>query len=459
MARELIQQPSGGNEMRIPAMMTPIWARSVAGQGGAAAGRGALVAGLAVAMAAWGAWVPAPVSARPVSARPAVLVTETFGYVGPHAQQTIVPEGASVAHVRVVGGMGGSSDFNGEYVTGGDGAQVSGPIAVTAGEVLTLKVAGSGGDADVIVFPGGGGWGGTGYGGGGGTSAWGDGGGGGGASTLAIGDHTVVEAGGGGGAGGRGFNVFTGGGPGGSSGATVDPGHDGRGLGAGLGGRGALNGVGAGGGGGNGSAGGGGGGGGGAGYRGGLGGGGGSFGGGGGGGGGAGSTLRALPDSSVVRGVTSDGNGLIEITWNEVSPTATETFGYVGPHDQEVTVPEGVSAAEVRVVGGKGGHSLVNEKYITGGDGAQVTGAIAVTPGQVLTLKVAGYGGDAYVNHYPGEGGWGGTGYGGRGGSSASGGGGGGGAGSSHYTPRLEAPAVVRGSTSDGNGLIVITWS
>jgi hypothetical protein len=61
-----------------------------------------------------------------------------------------------------------------------------------------------------------------------------------------------------------------------------------------------------------------------------------------------------------------------------------------------------------------------------------------------------------------GGGGGGGAGYaggsGGGGGSTGGGGGGGGGAASSHYTAALLTPAVVRGTASNGNGLVQITW-
>jgi hypothetical protein len=128
-------------------------------------------------------------------------------------------------------------------------------------------------------------------------------------------------AGGGGGGGGNGFDsIADSGGPGGSSGATVDPGHNGKGPGGGKGGGGAANGGPTGGSGGSSTskAIGGGAGGGGAGVVGGGGGGGGGTGGGGGGGGGAGSSryTSRLEAPSVVRGSTSDGNGLIVITWN-----------------------------------------------------------------------------------------------------------------------------------------------
>lgn len=61
-------------------------------------------------------------------------------------------------------------------------------------------------------------------------------------------------------------------------------------------------------------------------------------------------------------------------------------------------------------------HQRRHGQTLTGGDGAEVTGRLIVTPGQVLTAKVGGYGGDANDDRYPGDGGWGATGRGGRGG-------------------------------------------
>jgi hypothetical protein len=486
-----------------------------------------------MAAAASSLWVSGVVSGQVSRALP---VTETFSYRGHLAQSVVVPAGTTVAEVRAIGGKGGgayeNSDHSGEYYTGGDGAQVSGEIAVTPGQVLTVKVAEYGGDSDYNRNPGKGGWGATGNGGRGGGATHGDGGGGGGATSVEIAGcetctHSLVLlAGGGGAGGGRGY-IGGGGGPGGSSGATVDPGHDGKGPGAGKGGGGGGNGTPAGGGGGNGSNLGGAGGGGGAGSTGGSGGGGGGLGGGGGGGGGAGSSqiTSRLTKHNIIRGGTSDGNGLVSITWNEVSapvcpdqtvhvpqdspgvhvqlhceqtsrPTSfrivalpdhglldhrdlikgtftyvprpgfagtdsmmfqalsgdaasapstvtfevsspvragNATFYYVGHVAQSVTVPAGVAFAEVRAIGAQGGGTYENRdnsgKYFTGGDGAQVTGEIAVSPGEVLTVKVAEFGGDADANLNPGKGGWGATGNGGRGGgASTTDGAGGGGA-------------------------------
>jgi hypothetical protein len=260
-------------------------------------------------------------------------VTDTFEYRGPVAQSVEVPAGAKTADVRIVGGKGGGvSQADDSYITGGDGAQVTGRLVVSPGVIVTLRVGQRGGDGTKNTSPGEGGWGATGNGGRGG-SAHGyrdnrDGGGGGGSSSLELPDcvgcrgSLTVLAGGGGGSGGSGFaRYFNGGGPGGSSGTTVDPGHDGKGPGAGKGGGGGNRSIPHGEAGGNASNWGGGGGGGGAGQAGGSAGGGGGTGGGGGGGGGAGSssTPAQLLSPSVVRGGTSDGNGLIAITWNDLS--------------------------------------------------------------------------------------------------------------------------------------------
>jgi hypothetical protein len=271
-----------------------------------------------------------------------------FSYIGPVAQTAIVPPGAGAVDVRVTGGRGGGTwpyeDHSGAYVTGGDGAQVSGQIAVSPGEIMTLRVAGFGGDADAEFQPGKGGWGATGYGGRGGSGSHGDGGGGGGATSIEIRGETVVIAGGGGAGGGRGFTVgVDAGGPGGSSGATVDPGHNGKGPGAGKGGGGAGHGEPAGGIGGKGSYTGGGGGGGGAGATGGSGGGGGGFGGGGGGGGGAGSSryTSRLEAPSVVRAGLNDGNGLVFLTWVEVTPARFGHCDIRSRWQQKATGPAG----------------------------------------------------------------------------------------------------------------------
>ena len=297
--------------------MIKVAPRLADGARSAAARRAAVAAVCAAAVAGLPAAASAQVSRAP---RAEASLTEIFNYSGEVAQTTVVPVGATIAHVWVLGGMGGGTSSAGKSVTGGDGALVSGRIAVSPGQLLTMRVAQRGHDGNGKVSPGDGGWGGTGRGGRGG-SGYGykderDGAGGGGASSLEIGGETIVVAGGGGGGGGNGFDaLFDPGGPGGSSGTTVDPGHNGKGSGGGKGGGGEANGQPAGGSGGSStpSAIGGGGGG---------GGGGGRTGGGGGGGGGAGSsyyTSRLLEPTVKRGGGSIDGNGRIVITWNEVS--------------------------------------------------------------------------------------------------------------------------------------------
>ena len=272
---------------------------------GRGAGRAVVLAsGAAIALTVCSLGTPASVlaAARPLAppGLDARALDQTFLFAGPVAQTATAPPEAVAAEVHVIGAVGGGTwpnpDHSGPYVTGGDGAEVSGRIAVTPGEVLTLRVGGFGGDADANRHPGEGGWGGTGYGGRGGSGQDGDGGGGGGASTIEIGGETIVVAGGGGGGGARGLtSTFDEGGPGGSSGATVDPGHDGEGIGAGTGGAGAGRDQPSGGSGGAGR------------YT----------GGGGGGGGGAASShyTSRLETPSVSRHATADGNGVIIITW------------------------------------------------------------------------------------------------------------------------------------------------
>jgi hypothetical protein len=309
--------------------------RAARGAVPAAAWQRALVGGAAVAVGAWGVWMPASASASVSAAvRPAALRTVTFGYVGPMGQNVTVPAGVTYADVRVIGGHGGSTGGTSNFVVGGDGAQVSGLLPVYPGQVLTLYVAGAGGTGS-HGSPGGGGWGATGYGGSGGNGSGlygAAGAGGGGASGIESGPNTFVLAGGGGGGGGTGFDyMFDRGGPGGSSSEFgADPGHNGKGPGAGAGGAGAATGEGPGGGGGNSSYNGGGGGGGGAGWLGGAGGGGGGFGAGGGGGGGAGAWHYSLllRDPRVIRGSTSDGNGLIIITWITGNREASQHVAY-----------------------------------------------------------------------------------------------------------------------------------
>jgi len=111
------------------------------------------------------------------------------------------------------------------------------------------------------------------------------------------------------------------------------------------------------------------------------------------------------------------------------APTVTarsEAFKFTGS-PQTVVVPTGYNAAEVTVIGARGGSAQACVE--SGGDGARVTGRIPVTPGEVLTATVGGAGGTGVngLSHPGGGGGWGATAYGGTGGSAGQGGAGGGG--------------------------------
>lgn len=94
----------------------------------------------------------------------------------------------------------------------------------------------------------------------------------------------------------------------------------------------------------------------------------------------------------------------------------TLTYLYTGG-EQTFTVPAGVTTLHVVAIGGAGGSSAV-----LGGAAAQVTGDLAVTPGQVLYIEVGGKGKDGASG---GAGGFNGGAAGGFGGTSAAGGGGG----------------------------------
>ena len=106
--------------------------------------------------------------------------------------------------------------------------------------------------------------------------------------------------------------------------------------------------------------------------------------------------------------------------------------------------------------GGPGGSSGATADSGHAGKGP---GAGGGGGGGTNSSPAGGGGGDGSTS---GGGGGGGAGYvggrGGGGGSTGGGGGGGGGAASSHYTAALLAPTVLRGTASDGNGVVQVTW-
>lgn len=110
-----------------------------------------------------------------------------------------------------------------------------------------------------------------------------------------------------------------------------------------------------------------------------------------------------------------------------ISPTPTSFGSIVG--EQTYTVPAGVTSVRVSATGAPGGAGAPgpNIPGVAGGLGAQVTGDLAVTPGEVLYVEVGGPGGDGSANG-GGLPGFNGGGLGGRsfGGDGSFGGGGGG---------------------------------
>ncbi len=109
-------------------------------------------------------------------------------------------------------------------------------------------------------------------------------------------------------------------------------------------------------------------------------------------------------------------------------PPVPTTFQSVGA-EQSYTVPAGVTGVRVTANGAPGGAGAPGPTVpgVAGGLGAQVTGDLAVTPGEVLYVEVGGSGTDGSANG-GGLPGWNGGGLGGRsfGGDGSFGGGGGG---------------------------------
>jgi hypothetical protein len=359
-----------------------------------------------------------------------LIVNVATGSAG--QQQLTVPQGVTSAVVFMQGGAGDPSEYESDRA----GAAITGTLSVTPGEVLTVGAATKANGAS-------GGWGpaamsgGTGA--GSGDSSFRVAGGGGGASAILDGQTPLMVAGGGGGNGGAGgilqctqgaFNGFggSGGAPGSANlngtactqlGDTASGGVSGA-MPTGTGGVGGLmqtNIEGGGGGGGG--------------YLGGVGGGGGpgagAFGNGG-GGGGAGSSYvdPARVSAFAITSQTAPGNGALQIYW-------IGSTGWVPANGQTqtITAPAGASQVSFMAVGGGGGSTGGIDNAGHGGNGAQVVGGLAVTPGQTfqITAGTRGLGSTAGGgNGSPG--GVGPNGYtggaGGSGGSSATGGGGGG---------------------------------
>lgn len=132
-----------------------------------------------------------------------------------------------------------------------------------------------------------------------------------------------------------------------------------------------------------------------------------------------------------------------------------QTFPYQGA-PVYVNVPNGVNAIQVDVVGGTGGVGPYSGGHkVSGGAGAEITGRIAVTPNQLLQVRVGGLG-QPGVTAPPtagGVGAWGATGNGGSGGSSgAFSGGGGGGASAVYFGYGTDNPIAIAGGGGGAGG-------
>jgi hypothetical protein len=73
-------------------------------------------------------------------------------------------------------------------------------------------------------------------------------------------------------------------------------------------------------------------------------------------------------------------------------PATTVTYSYTGA-DQTFTVPAGVYSIEITEMKGASGGQITTGGWSTPGKGGLVSGTLAVTPGEVLTIVVGGAGG------------------------------------------------------------------
>jgi hypothetical protein len=135
------------------------------------------------------------------------------------------------------------------------------------------------------------------------------------------------------------------------------------------------------------------------------------------------------------------------------SALATTSVSFTAPGDHIFVVPAGVQSVTVTAIGAAGGGCGA-----AGGRGAQITGTVAVTPGEQLYVGVGGVGGDcspAEGSGAPGPGGIGGGGRGGAGTDTEWGGGGGGGAslvGVASPSPGFSTLLVVAGGGGGRGG-------
>lgn len=326
------------------------------------------------------------------SAASAAETTTKFSSAGAHT--FIVPAGVESISVELLGGAGGACLISPEgpgTSSGGRGAELTGVLRVTPGEVLSIGVAGNGKDC-AAEAEGGGGGGGAGGGGAAGSGPWFGGGGGGGASSIVAPNAPagysplLAVAGGGGGAAGfglaggdadspgTGFEASEGGGAGteteggqgGISGCNP-PGNAGSALRGGRGGTGEVIGGG--------------------------GGGGGYFGGGGGaggtcfpgGGGGGGSSFIDPSASGASEPAVTEGEAFVSITY--ATPTIEVDPEELEFEEQQVGT---VSSAEAVTVTNEGSAPLVVSYAESSGSEYLVTNHCheAVAPEQSCTIDV-----------------------------------------------------------------------
>lgn len=100
---------------------------------------------------------------------------------------------------------------------------------------------------------------------------------------------------------------------------------------------------------------------------------------------------------ATVGGITYYGN---------VMPMA---IFYATGSEQTITIPAGVSSATIKVLGARGGHSVLSGNQAYGGSGASIKGTFAVTSGESLYIIVGKKGGDGEAAILRGGGGGGGT--------------------------------------------------
>lgn len=122
------------------------------------------------------------------------------------------------------------------------------------------------------------------------------------------------------------------------------------------------------------------------------------------------STRKALVCSSFLAlpALVLSGCGGAAGVEQDLTPAGSTlmTFGSVGASVQPYTIPAGTSSLTIVARGGQGG--LPRDSLSDRSSAAQVTGTVAVQPGQVLLVSVGGEGSDAGTSKHDPLGGWGG---------------------------------------------------